>query len=205
MRSLVFWRAISTAAAQSSPRLEFELASVRPSSVGQAACGVAQGGCRADAAIAAGGPLQAGRALGASGGTGRPLVVGSDGPNMRGSVAVRFTVDQAHSVVHLDSHNMPMRELARALMRFDLGNGRPIVDMTGLEGSYDISLDIPMSMIGGPPPEAGAGHPADTVADPPENGRMMQSLKSLGLELKKMKAPVDHLVVDHGERKPTEN
>jgi len=98
-----------------------------------------------------------------------------------------------------------MRELARALMRFDLGNGRPIVDMTGLEGSYDISLDIPMSMIGGPPPEAGAGHPADTVADPPENGRMMQSLKSLGLELKKMKAPVDHLVVDHGERKPTEN
>ncbi len=116
---------------------------------------------------------------------------------MRGSVAIRFTVDQAHSMVHLDAHNMPMRELARTLMRADMGNGRPIVDMTGLKGTYDISLDIPMSMIGAPPGE--------TVSDPPENGRMLQSLKSLGLELKKTKAPVDRLIVDHAERKPSEN
>ncbi len=185
-------------------------------------------------AIAAGGSLQAGSALGTPGGTGgragrcqrrreiegvprrgarRPDGVETESPangtnsisGMYGSAAVRFNVDAPNSMVRMEGRNMTVRDLVRFLTVADLGNGRPIVDMTGLKGSHDISLDIPMSMIGGPPPEAGAGHPADTVADPPENGRMMQSLKSLGLELKKTKAPVDHLIVDHSERKPTEN
>lgn len=124
---------------------------------------------------------------------------------MHGSAAIRFNVDAPNSMVRMEGSNMAMRDLARILTVSDLGNGRPIVDRTGLKGNYDISLDIPMSMIGGPPAEDGAGHPLDTVSDPPEGARMMQSLKSLGLELKKTKALVDHLVVDHAERKPTEN
>ncbi len=73
---------------------------------------------------------------------------------------------------------------------------RLVIDMTGLKGVYDIALDVPM--------QDGQAHPAGEASDP-GSARTLQSLKSLGLELKKTKAAADYLVVDHAERKPTEN
>ncbi|MCL4851422.1 MAG: TIGR03435 family protein [Bryobacteraceae bacterium] len=132
---------------------------------------------------------------------------------MMGEVSVRFTIDQATSSVHWEASRMAMADLAHLLMRADLGNGRPVVDRAGLRGSYEVALDIPMTLIGGmTSTEKGSissaggweARPADVASDPGSR-RMMRSLKSLGLELKKMKAPVERLVVDHVEKKPTEN
>jgi len=37
-----------------------------------------------------------------------------------------------------------MVELADVRTRAEAGNGRPVADMTGLKGNYDIVLDIPI-------------------------------------------------------------
>jgi uncharacterized protein (TIGR03435 family) len=116
-----------------------------------------------------------------------------------GTVAVRTTLDSANSSVRFEASRARMADLAGFLVRFGVSGGRPIVDMTGLKGEYEIVLDIPVAL---PPPPGET--PADEASDP-RAGRIMRSLKSLGLELKNTKAPVEYLVVDHAEKKPTEN
>jgi len=135
------------------------------------------------------------------------------GSFMMGTEAIRFTIDQPSSSIHIEASRMTMTDLAHLLMQADLGNGRSVVDMTGLEGSYEIVFDLPMSLIGGmtaateesvSDPNAQGPRPAEAASDP-GSGRMMGSLKSLGLELRKMKAPIEHVVVDRVERAPTAN
>jgi uncharacterized protein (TIGR03435 family) len=63
-----------------------------------------------------------------------------------------------------------------------------VVDKTGIEGVYDITLDLK--------PDPG-GDPF-TVWQ-----RALQ--EQLGLKLESQKAPVEMLVIDHAERVPTEN
>jgi uncharacterized protein (TIGR03435 family) len=127
-----------------------------------------------------------------------------------GTVGVRTTLDSANSSVRFEANRVTMTDLARFLMNLGFSDGRPVVDMTGLKGEYEIALDIPISMVSGPgAPEASsanarAPNPADYASDP-GGGRGMQSLRSYGLELKKMKAPLEKLVIDHAEKMPTEN
>jgi uncharacterized protein (TIGR03435 family) len=103
---------------------------------------------------------------------------------------------------------MTMAELADVLTRAEAGNGRPVVDMTGLKGDYDVVLDIPFSAVGIVVPARGAdangAGPADLASDP-GSGRMLRSLKSLGLELVNRRAPVEQVIVDHMEKAPVEN
>jgi uncharacterized protein (TIGR03435 family) len=110
---------------------------------------------------------------------------------MMGTVRVHFTIDQANSSVRWEASRMTMSDLAHLLMRADLGNGRPVVDMTGLKGNYEVSLDIPLSRMGGgtgakeesdPSANARVARPAEAASDP-GSGRVMRSLRSLGLEL----------------------
>jgi uncharacterized protein (TIGR03435 family) len=129
-----------------------------------------------------------------------------------GAAGLRFTPDPANSSVHLEASSVTMADLAHILMWAHIGDGRRVVDMTGLKESYEIVLDIPTALIGGMAGDAEASVssdrsqplPAEAAADP-GSGRVMRSITSFGLELRKMKAPVEHLVVDHVERKPTEN
>ncbi len=131
---------------------------------------------------------------------------------MMGNVAVTFTVNEATSSVRFDAKWVTMADLARFLMNFGAGGSRPVVDMTGINGEYDIALDIPLSMFGlnvsqeGPASSGNAQspRPAEYASDP-GGGTVMRSLRIYGLDLKKMNAPVEHLVVDRAERKPTEN
>jgi uncharacterized protein (TIGR03435 family) len=125
-----------------------------------------------------------------------------------GTVGVRFTLDYANSSVHVEGTRMTMAELADVLTRAEAGNGRPVVDMTGLKGDYDVVLDIPFSAVGIVVPARGAdangAGPADLASDP-GSGRMLRSLKSLGLELVNRRAPVEQVIVDHMEKAPVEN
>jgi bla regulator protein blaR1 len=68
---------------------------------------------------------------------------------------------------------------------------RPVVDQTGLTGSYDISL--PLTKAGGTNPFANIGD---------EGGSVESGLALLGLKLVPTKAEADGMMVDHIERPP---
>ncbi len=92
---------------------------------------------------------------------------------------------------------------------------RPVVDMTGLTGKYDIVLDFApdpavmqarMGAMGvGPPP--GAMHEAGSSPDDPNGSATIFSAltEQLGLRLEARKGPVDLLVIDSAQKTPTEN
>jgi uncharacterized protein (TIGR03435 family) len=79
--------------------------------------------------------------------------------------------------------------------------GRPVVDRTGLTGSFDIELTYDPSSAATPPPGAPPGPPArdDTL---PSLFTALQ--EQLGLKLESTRGPVDVLVIDSAER-PAEN
>jgi uncharacterized protein (TIGR03435 family) len=107
--------------------------------------------------------------------------------------------------------NMSMKQLAESLQYF-AGNyvHSPVIDGTGLEGSYDFTLTFSMvdptqfaaRQVRPPTPAGGDAAPADPISgisifDAVE--------KQLGLKLVEQKRPVSVLVIDHIEEKPTDN
>ena len=73
----------------------------------------------------------------------------------------------------------------------------PVIDMTGLKGRYDFTLDVTEYVRGERPP----GEP------PPDPVSMIQMVlsKQLGLKLEARKLPIEMLVIDHVETKPVDN
>ncbi len=84
--------------------------------------------------------------------------------------------------------NCPIEELAKQLAQRSMD--RPVVDKTGLTGTYDFRLVV---MPG--PGSDGTSEPDVTISSP---------LRELGLKLESQKAPVEIVVVDRVQ-KPTEN
>jgi uncharacterized protein (TIGR03435 family) len=71
----------------------------------------------------------------------------------------------------------------------------PVVDLTGLNGTYDIQLDwVPRPAVGNAADDGGSG---PNIFDALE--------KQLGLKLEQRKLPMPVIVVDHIERIPTAN
>lgn len=132
---------------------------------------------------------------------------------MLGPTGYRFTFDNDNSVIHWEGIGATMAELAHMLTRTGSGNGRPVVDLTGLKGNFDVVIDIPFSAVGavgsGGPSNSAASAQASTrpaeLAPSPGLETVGQSLKKLGLALEKRRVSVEHLIVEHAERKPTEN
>ena len=91
-----------------------------------------------------------------------------------------------------------MFDLAAALpMRLDL----PVVDMTGLKGFYDLTLDwTPDSGRSG----SGDGDGGATI-DKTAASIFAAVQEQLGLKLQAQKGAVEILVVDYAERIPVEN
>ena len=105
---------------------------------------------------------------------------------------------------------MTMANFADMLTRCDAGDGRVVVDMTGLAGHYEVALDIPIAKMGGiagtsvPNPNVQESRPAEIASDP-GGGSVLRSLRSLGLNLEDRKMLVEQLIIDHAEKVPTEN
>jgi uncharacterized protein (TIGR03435 family) len=89
--------------------------------------------------------------------------------------------------------------------------GRPVVDKTGLTGSYDVMLDFSPEGMGpgpkGPGPAEGGGNPAEAPRDSNDSGPTIFAAlqEQLGLKLESRKGPVDVLVVESVEKAPTKN
>ena len=105
--------------------------------------------------------------------------------------------DAPNSAILMGSRNLTMEVVASyisLLGRLD----RPVVDETGLNGSFDFTLEFT--------PQPKGPQPADQDVQPELQGTTLQEAlqDQLGLKLKATTAPLSTLVVDHIER-PSEN
>jgi len=100
---------------------------------------------------------------------------------------------------------MSMRKLADFLSPM---LDRPVADVTGMTGFYQVSLDIPLVILRRRAEAAGFGPPAPPSASAPSEPSddvLFDSLQKMGLKLEKRKLPIDTVIVDRLERAPTGN
>ena len=100
--------------------------------------------------------------------------------------------------VREDFRQSTTQDLARVL---EGQLSRPVIDETGLKGKYDFTLTYSTQGL-----DMGRGRMlvnAATVENPPDVGAALRS--QLGLQLQPRKEPAKLLVIDHIEKRPTEN
>jgi uncharacterized protein (TIGR03435 family) len=133
-------------------------------------------------------------------------------------------LNPATQSMHLDFSMTTMGGFADMLTQLftQLGGatgGRQVVDMTGIKGNYDASLDLSLAEIvamaraaganipvGAPGGAAGQGNGPVVASDPSGGGSSLtDAVQSMGLKLESRKAMVDQFIVDHIEKAPTEN
>jgi uncharacterized protein (TIGR03435 family) len=110
-----------------------------------------------------------------------------------------FPSIRSDGTMHVLAERMTLAGFADFLTNFV---DRPVLDMTGLAGSYRIELD--MSTADG---FRNIGPPAATngAASDPAGSSIFSGIQRLGLKLEPRKMPVEIVVIDHVERMPTEN
>lgn len=110
----------------------------------------------------------------------------------------------------LTCSNTSMSQLAYLLFH-GMASGyvkSPVTDATGLEGGWDFTLSFsaPEQIPGGDPGGNGAGIRAAAASDPNGTVSLPDAMeKQIGVRMELQKRPVEVLVIDHVERKPTEN
>jgi uncharacterized protein (TIGR03435 family) len=106
------------------------------------------------------------------------------------------------------ARKLPMASFAELLGRFE---DKPVVDMTGLSGSYDFDLEFTpedyMAMLIRSAIAAGVTMPPEALRalTGSSGDSLLNALDRLGLKLETRKAPLEVLVIDHIEKAPTEN
>jgi uncharacterized protein (TIGR03435 family) len=86
---------------------------------------------------------------------------------------------------------------------------QPVLDSTGIEGSFDFTLTFNpnASLLAGlRGPDAGPGNLAPSASEPTAGYSIYEALeKQLGLKLEKQKRTMPVIVIDHIEQTPTED
>jgi uncharacterized protein (TIGR03435 family) len=106
------------------------------------------------------------------------------------------------------ARKLPMASFAELLARFE---DKPVVDLTGLKGSYDFDLEFTpedyMAMLIRSAIAAGVTMPPEALRalSGSSGDSLLNALEKLGLKLETRKAPLEVLVIDHMEKAPTEN
>ena len=124
------------------------------------------------------------------------LSPGKNGPklqesNSQGEGSIQTQQDRMRVVVQRTPISQMIDMLTSVL-------GAPVLDMTGLKGRYDITVNLADYMADMQP--GAGGIPADPLSI------IMAALeRELGLKLESKKMPLDLLIVDHAEKIPTEN
>jgi len=106
------------------------------------------------------------------------------------------------------ARKLPMASFVEVLARFE---DKPVVDMTGVTGSYDFDLEFTqedyMAMLMRSAIAAGVTLPPEALRmlSGSSGDSLLNALEKLGLKLENRKAPLEVLVIDHIEKAPTEN
>ncbi len=110
--------------------------------------------------------------------------------------------------MHMEVERMTMKEVAESLTpMLDL----PVEDRTGLEGEFQIALDLSMADVMKVMNKVGAALPPGAqqrlsqmaAGDP--GGSLQASVQKLGLRLEKQKGSIQSLVLESAEKMPTDN
>ena len=119
------------------------------------------------------------------------LTVGKNGPKFHESKTEGdSSIQPDPKAMSISVQRVPIAQMIDPLARmFQI----PVIDMTGLKGRYDVTMNIAKYI--------------------PQNGEKMDPLsiiqtglqEELGLKLEARKMPVDLLIVDHAEKGPVEN
>jgi len=140
---------------------------------------------------------------------------GSATVNMGSRGMVAYRTDPATQAIHIDGDMLTISGFADMLTQFSQlmgGTALQFVDMTGLQGHYQVKLDISQaeranmarSMGIDVAPGGVAASPPGTASDP-GGASLLTAIQDLGLKLEQRKAVVEQLIVDHMEKTPTEN
>jgi uncharacterized protein (TIGR03435 family) len=116
-----------------------------------------------------------------------PLGKGEDG---KPSSGIRWLKDT--SLVQAYS----MSSLAGFLSQPVAGVGRPVLDKTGLTGTYDFKLNWSVYSARPAMPSAAAADPAQSD----DSTSIFSALKELGLKLQPATGPIETIIIDHVER-----
>ena len=104
---------------------------------------------------------------------------------------------------HLEASNLP--DLARILT----GNlDRPVLDMTGIQGAYDIQLDVSpgeLRSVVALKATLGRGVPSATAQDYSGRSSISAALRDIGLRIEGRRAPMEQVIVESGKKLPTAN
>jgi len=130
------------------------------------------------------------------------LVVGKNGPHLKesqmqsdrsGGVKLRTDGHMVFTAATLASFSSAMSSLM----------ARPVLNMTDIQGRFDITLDVSREDLGGMnvPPDSSS---ADTLGNKAASS-VFAAIQELGLKLEPRSAPIQHVVVDSAEKVPTGN
>jgi uncharacterized protein (TIGR03435 family) len=134
------------------------------------------------------------------------------GATVSGNATVHSSPDGDSRVTPLAGGGMKIEVARMKLSAFaNLLNGyteRPVLDMTGIEGAYDMEFQVSGEEFRNVRRAHGAAIPPTQPGDIPSDPAgvsLASSLQKLGLKLESRKAPVEVIVVDRAEKIPTEN
>jgi len=121
------------------------------------------------------------------------LVVAKDGPKFHESDAGgESSIEPNPKEMKLVVHRTPVSQLVEMLSNVAQ---LPVVDLTGLKGRYDLTIDLSKYVL-----DRSANEPLDPLS------LIMRGLQEeLGLKLESRRMPVDLVVVDAAARVPTGN
>jgi uncharacterized protein (TIGR03435 family) len=130
---------------------------------------------------------------------------------MRGTMTLK--VDGQNGTMHLTGSGMKLSGLAVMLNILGGGNGRQVVDLTGLNGNYDLAVDFSLSDLVSSLRDQGIEIPTGPASassgampsDPGGDSTLSDALGKLGLKLANTKAATPQLIVDHVDKTATEN
>ncbi|MGP8258779.1 MAG: TIGR03435 family protein [Acidobacteriaceae bacterium] len=130
---------------------------------------------------------------------------------VRGTFTLKL--DGETDTMHMEAGTITMKGFAIMMNTLGAGQGRQIVDMTGLTGMYRAAVDFSLMDLMSSLHDQGISLPArprsgggsSDATDPEGGATVFAALEKLGLKLEKSRAKVDRLVIDQVEKSPTEN
>jgi uncharacterized protein (TIGR03435 family) len=138
------------------------------------------------------------------------LLVGRGGPKLKKSdLAVAENGPDGRPTSSLDVHpatgQFAFRTTTLSQMARFLSSqlGRPVIDLTGLRGLFDIDFEAnPADLAGLRNMSAAADLP---LGDESSYSSIFTGMQALGLKLESRKAPIQHLIIDSALKVPTAN